>query len=476
MHFASVFFLRDRKMNYMDNDTIAAISTAVAGAGIGVVRISGAGALSVIDKIYRSKNRKKRISEQPSHTVHYGFIEDDGEVVDEVLVTVMRAPKSFTTEDTVEISCHGGVYAVRRVLDTVIRSGARPAQPGEFTKRAFLNGRIDLSRAEAVIDVIQAENEYALKSSVSQLRGTLYAKIKDLREKMIHEIAFIEAALDDPEHISLDGYAQELEKKAQGFLAEIGKMIASADSGRIMKEGIQTVILGKPNAGKSSLLNALLGEERAIVTDVAGTTRDTLEESLLLDGIQLNLIDTAGIRNTQDVVERIGVERAKEKAERADLIIYVVDASTMPDENDREIIRVLAGKKTVVLLNKSDLPQVTTPEMVRDLTGTGQPVITVSAKERQGIDLLKETVREMFYEGSLSFNDKIYITNARQKTSLRNAENSLRRLLESVRDEMPEDFYSIDLTDACAFLGEITGESVGEDVISEIFGKFCVGK
>lgn len=460
----------------MENDTIAAISTAVANSGISIVRISGDQAISVIDRIFRSKENKKKISEQSSHTIHYGFIQDEDEVIDEVLVSLMRAPKSYTAEDVVEINCHGGVYATRRVLDAVIRNGARPAQPGEFTKRAFLNGRIDLSRAEAVIDVINAKNEFALKSSVSQLKGSVHEKITQLRGTILDQLAFIEASLDDPEHISLDGYAQSLEEEVKRLLSQIDRLIDSSDDGRLLSEGIQTVILGKPNVGKSSLLNALLREERAIVTEVAGTTRDVLEETLSLNGIMLNLIDTAGIRNTEDVVEKIGVEKAKEKAKQADLVIYVVDSSTEPDENDREIMRVLSDKNVIVLLNKSDLPQVTTDSMVRELVGDSSPVLSVSVKEHTGLDDLEEEVRKMFYSGELSFNDEVYITNARQKSSLLEAKSSLEKVLISIENNMPEDFYSIDLMDAYASLGAIIGESVGEDLINEIFANFCMGK
>ena len=460
----------------MENDTIAAISTAVAGSGIGIIRISGDQAFSVIDRIYRSRDNKKKLSDQPSHTIHYGFIQDGGEVIDEVLVTLMRAPKSYTTEDTVEINCHGGIYSVRRVLDVVIRNGARPAEPGEFTKRAFLNGRIDLSQAGAVIDVIQAKNEFALKSSVSQLKGSVHEKITRLRADILEQLAFIEAALDDPEHISLDGYAASLQNETRRILEEINQMIDSADDGRLLKEGIQTVILGKPNVGKSSLLNALLGEDRAIVTEVAGTTRDVLEESLSLNGILLNLIDTAGIRNTEDAVEKIGVERAKEKAAQADLVIYVVDSSSEIDENDREIMKVLSEKKTIVLLNKSDLPPVTTAEQLREFVGPSSPILTVSALEHTGLERLAEQIRELFYNGKITFNDEVYITNARQKTSLIETRGSLEKVLQSIEDGMPEDFYSIDLMEAYASLGKIIGESVGEDLINEIFGRFCMGK
>lgn len=459
----------------MKSETIAAISTAVGNSGIGIIRISGEEALAIADQIYRGKG-DKRLADQPSHTIHYGFICDGDEVIDEVLVSTMRGPRSFTAEDTVEINCHGGVYAVKRVLDTVIKYGARPAAPGEFTKRAFLNGRIDLSQAEAVIDVIQSKNEYALKSSVSQLKGSIHKKIKEIRQRILYQIAFIESALDDPEHISLEEYPEKLRLETEELLGQVGRLIDSADNGRMMREGIETVILGKPNAGKSSLLNTLLGESRAIVTDIAGTTRDVLEETITLNGITLNIFDTAGIRQSEDIVERIGVEKAKEKAQNADLIIYVVDSSTDTDENDREIIRVLKDKKVIVLLNKSDLDQKTTEESIRGLTQKEYPVISISAKEHTGIELLEQKIKEMFYHGEISFNDEIYITNARQKASLSEAAESLKKVIESIRTGMPEDFYSIDLMSAYEALGEITGEAVGEDLVNEIFGRFCMGK
>ena len=475
--FDSPFFLRSQNMQ---KDTIAAISTAMGGSGIGIIRISGEEAVSVVDRIYHSVDNKKKIADQPSHTIHYGYIYDGEEMIDEVLVMLMRAPRSFTAEDTVEINCHGGVYAMKRVLEAVIRHGARPAQPGEFTKRAFLNGRIDLSQAEAVIDVIQSKNEYALQSSLSQLKGSVLEKIKKLREEILYQIAFIESALDDPEHISLDGYPDRLKAETDSLLSEVNRLIASADNGRLIKEGIRTVILGKPNAGKSSLLNTLLGEERAIVTDIAGTTRDVLEETLTLSGITLNVFDTAGIREAEDLVEQIGVQRAKEKADTADLIIYVVDASTKPDENDRAILRVLKDKKVIILLNKSDLlPQTTKKqieELAESLTGRDYPVISISAKERTGVDELEQKIRDLFYRGELSFNDEIYITNARQKAALMDASESLQKVQESIATGMPEDFYSIDLMDAYEALGRITGEAVGEDLVNEIFGRFCMGK
>ena len=454
-------------------ETIAAISTGMTDSGIGIVRLSGEDAFAIADKVYVSKTGKK-LSDMPSHTIQYGFIEDRGEVIDEVLVMLMRGPRSFTAEDTVEINCHGGVYAMKRILEAVIRAGARPAQPGEFTKRAFLNGRIDLSQAEAVIDVINAKNEYALKSSVSQLKGSVLKVIRGIRERILFEIAYIESALDDPEHISLEGYPQQLEVKVHDLKNILSGLIESSENGKRMKEGIKTVIVGKPNAGKSSLLNVLLGEERAIVTDIAGTTRDVLEEHINIHGISLNLMDTAGIRDTEDIVEKIGVDKAKAYVRDADLIIYVADSSTPLDENDDAICEMVRDRKVIDLLNKIDMEAVTTEEIIK--RKLDKPVIPVSAKEEQGIDLLEQTFKDMFFEGKLSFNDEIYITNMRQKAALEEAYGSLQQVLDSIRDDMPEDFFSIDLMSAYEALGSITGETVGEDLVNEIFSKFCMGK
>ena len=458
----------------MKSDTIAAISTAMGGSGIGIIRISGDEAISVVDRIYHSKDNKKKIKDQKSHTIHYGYIYDGDELIDEVLVMLMRGPRSFTAEDTVEINCHGGIYAMKRVLDTVIKHGARPAQPGEFTKRAFLNGRIDLSQAEAVIDVIQSKNEYALQSSLGQLKGSVKEKIKDIRERIIFQIAKIESALDDPEHISLEGYPQELKRIVDQMADEVNRLIQSSDNGRLIKEGIQTVILGKPNAGKSSLLNALIGEEKAIVTSIAGTTRDILEETITLNGITLNIFDTAGIRETEDTVEKIGVERARTYAKDADLSVYVVDSSTELDENDEEIMELLKDKKAIVLLNKSDLEPAVTKEMLEQKTE--KPVIPISARNEQGVDLLEQKIKDMFFQGELSFNDEVYITNVRHKKALEDAYQSLTMVENSIAMDMPEDFFSIDLMNCYESLGSIIGESVGEDLVNEIFSKFCTGK
>ena len=476
-------------MENYKNETIAAIATALSDSGIGIVRISGENAIYIIDNIFRSAAGRRILTKVQSHTIHYGYIVDSNEnVIDEVMVAVMKAPRSYTMEDTVEINCHGGVLVMQKVLEAVLHAGARLAQPGEFTKRAFLNGRIDLSRAEAVIDVIHSQNEYALSSSVSQLKGQLSNKIHTLREDILYQIAFIESALDDPEHISLDGYPEQLAGKVTGFEKEIEKLLATADNGRLIKEGISTVIVGKPNAGKSSLLNMLLGEDRAIVTEIAGTTRDALHETINLHGISLNMIDTAGIHETQDVVEKIGVERAKKYAAEADMILYVVDASEDLDEDDQEIISLLNGKKAIILLNKSDLENKITEDVLKEKlyelknhdniedikilrTSTIDP-----SSENSGMDELEETIRNMFFEGELKHNNELLVTNLRHKEALQDALNSLKLVERSIEDGMPEDFYSIDLTSAYASLGKIIGEEVDEDVVNEIFSKFCMGK
>lgn len=569
--------MEEKYLGYQYDATIAAISTAVSSAGIGIVRMSGPEAVEIADRIYVGKNGKK-LRGQKSHTIHYGYVADGEETVDEVLVMLMRGPHSFTGEDTVEINCHGGVYVVKRILEILIRYGARPAQPGEFTKRAFLNGRMDLSQAEAVGDLIEARNKYALQSSVSQLKGSVKKEINRIRKKIIYHTAFIETALDDPEHISVDGYGEELRVHVDEWMKDIRHLLDTCEDGRIIKEGIRTVILGKPNAGKSSLLNVLLGEERAIVTDVAGTTRDVLEEHINLKGISLNIMDTAGIRDTEDIVEKIGVDRAKRYADQADLILYVIDASRPLDENDREIMRLMDGKTSVILLNKSDLDVVVgagdVEEMYRSCNPRrareGQvhfvydslenvsnrsaetagredtrdfsdsplenvdreskigfycgkldkskgkrrdalqdsdielcndrnlaklqrissdckkirgeikkftiPIIDVSAKDLKGIERMEEILKDMFFEGNLAFNDEIYITNVRHKAALKDAYTALERVTESIDSDMPEDFYSIDLMDAYESLGHITGETIGEDLVNEIFSKFCMGK
>ena len=469
----------------MKTDTIAAIATALSDSGIGIIRVSGDEAVEIIDRIYRNKRNEKTLAKYDSHTIHYGYItEEEGAVIDEVMVSVMKSPRSYTTEDTVEINCHGGILMMRKILETVIKAGARIAEPGEFTKRAFLNGRIDLSRAEAVMDIIHAKNDFALQSSVKQLKGSVSDKVRNLRDDILYEIAFIESALDDPEHISLDGYHERLSEKTDMLMTELDKLLVSADDGRMLKEGIHTVIVGKPNAGKSSLLNLIVGEDKAIVTDIAGTTRDALEEVVSLGGISLNIIDTAGIRNTEDVVEKIGVERAKKISVDADLILYVVDSSMPLDENDRDIIQLIQDKNTIILLNKSDLDEIVREEDViheinrirNDKTENALRVVRTSTKFDSGIEELIHLIKEMFFHGKISYNDEVYITNMRHKEAIQDAKDSILQVRKSLDMDMPEDFYSIDLMSAYASLGKIIGEEVGDDLVNEIFSNFCMGK
>lgn len=455
-------------------DTIAAISSAAGNSGIGIIRVSGDEAIEVVDKIFRPANKNKKLANVESHTVHYGHIMDGDKTLDQVLVIVMKNPHSYTGEDTVEIDCHGGMLILKKVLDLVLKNGARTAEPGEFTKRAFLNGRIDLSQAEAVMDLINSKNDFALNSSIEQLKGGVSDAIKDIRKDIIYHIAYIESALDDPEHISLDGYDEKITEMLNENINKISKLVNSFDNGRIMKEGIKTVILGKPNAGKSSLLNLMLGEDRAIVTDIEGTTRDTLEENINFNGLSLKIIDTAGIRDTEDLVERIGVNKAKEIAKEGDLIIYVVDGSRELDDNDREIIKLINDKQAIILVNKSDMDTVINIDDLKK--DSNRDVILFSAKNGEGMDQLEEEIRNMFYSGKVTYNDQVYITNARHKEALENALESLKQVKNSVDAGMPEDFYSIDLMDAYTDLGLIIGESVEDDLVNEIFSKFCMGK
>ena len=492
------------------DDTIAAIASGLTTAGIGVIRISGPDAGAVADRCLHlpgthgarnaaaagspapdgeTRDARKRLSDQPSHTIHYGFVRDGDEVIDEVLVLWMRAPRTYTREDTVEIDCHGGPFVMRRILSAVLKCGARAAEPGEFTMRAFLNGRIDLSESEAVMNLIASKNEYARKTALSALRGSLSGDIREMRSTLLLELARIEAALDDPEHLALDAaYTERLLDQLQKLVRRADRMLASYDNGRLRREGIRTVIAGKPNTGKSSLLNLLTGEERAIVTEIAGTTRDVLEESVQLDGIPLVLVDTAGIRRTDDAVEQIGVERALRCAKEADLVLFVADASAPFSAEDEYLLELLgepAGdeggtgaadrkRRTIVLLNKSDLPPVLTKEEAE--ARTGLPAILFSAKEGSGLAELSAAVRERFFSGEVTYDEDAVLTGERQRAALSDARDAVLRACGSIREGYPEDFWTIDLMEGYRSLGAMIGEEVGDDVVEEIFSKFCVGK
>lgn len=455
-------------------DTIAAIATGMTNAGIGIIRVSGTEAIEVVDRMFRAKNPSKTIQDTPSYSALFGNICDGDSVLDEAICLVMRGPNSYTTEDVVEIQCHGGIVMLQKILELVIRSGARAAEPGEFTKRAFLGGRIDITQAESIMDMIHAKNELAARSSATQLQGKLSVKIKELRGMILEHIAYIESALDDPENYSLDGYSEGLRVQVTDTIQSVNALLATADEGKMIKEGIRTVILGKPNAGKSSLLNQLLGEERAIVTEVAGTTRDTLEEDAVIQGIPLRIIDTAGIHETVDIVEKIGVDKAKNSVKDADLILYVVDAARPLDADDKQIMSLLKDEKVITILNKIDMEQVVDKECITCEIQT--PVVEISAKTGDGLQDLCECLKNLFFHGKLTMNDEVYITNLRHKQALMETRESLERVLDSIEQQMPEDFLTIDLMAAYEQLGYILGEALGDDLANEIFSKFCMGK
>lgn len=492
----------------MITDTIAAISTALSDSGIGIIRVSGSEALSSVNRIFVNAKYERKLLGYKTHTIHYGYIVDydyickyddlhanidfsEGKlledvrnhILDEVMVSVMKGPHSFTKEDVVEINCHGGVMMVKKILENVIKTGVRVAEPGEFTKRAFLNGRIDLSEAEAVMDIIHSKSEFALKNSVKQLKGSLSQKIKELRSKLIYEIAYIESALDDPEHYDLTEYPEELRKKVLFIQDDIAKLIDSFENGKVWSEGINTVIVGKPNAGKSSLLNAIVGTDRAIVTDIPGTTRDTIEENVMFQGINLHMIDTAGIRNTEDTVEKIGVQKSIDHIEDADLVLYVVDSSVPLSEEDMDIMNLVKNRKCIVLLNKNDLEQIVSENVIREMFSNidanafeNVHIISSSTMKENGMDAFSKLLSDLFINGYVKMNDEVVITNIRHKEALMASEESLQKVLESIDMCMPEDFFSIDLMSAYSSLGYIIGEEVGDDLVQEIFTKFCMGK
>ena len=457
----------------MEKDTIAAIATGLSNAGIGIIRISGEAAIEVADRVYRSKNGKKA-SETGDHRLCLGSIFSDEGDIDEVLLSVMRAPHSYTGEDTVEINCHGGLYVCKKILKLVTGSGARLAEPGEFTKRAFLNGKMDLSRAGAVMDLIRAENDFALKNSLEQLKGSVYEKISSLRDRILHELAFIEAALDDPDNYDLDGYPEKLDQIVSAMYQEIEAILSSSKNGFIRKEGIRTAILGKPNAGKSSILNLLSGRESAIVSEIAGTTRDTIEESVRLGEFVLNLIDTAGIRDSSDPVERIGVERARKLAENADLILFVCDSASALDSNDMDIISLLEGRRVIILYNKTDLSPVTSEDRIKEMITA--PCICFSATEGRGPEELHAALCDIFSTGHGELNEELVITDLRQQKELEEAKESLRLVREAIAEGQTEDIFAVDLSDAYRHLGYIIGEEMEDDVVDRVFSEFCMGK
>ncbi|MBQ8983496.1 MAG: tRNA uridine-5-carboxymethylaminomethyl(34) synthesis GTPase MnmE [Lachnospiraceae bacterium] len=456
------------------NDTIAAIATGASNAGIGIIRISGEHALEVADRCFRAKNPNKKIITTPGYHAVYGNVTDGDVVMDEAVCLVMRAPNSYTTEDVVEVQCHGGTIQLRQILKVILKNGARVAEPGEFTKRAYLGGRIDITQAESVMDMICAQNELAARSSAAQLQGALSDKIREIRSFVLENVAYIESALDDPENYSLDGFSEELYQQVEATSSEVLKLLGTAEEGKMIREGIRTVILGKPNAGKSSFLNQLLGEERAIVTEIAGTTRDTLEEEVMVQGIPLKIIDTAGIHETVDIVEKLGVEKAKKSLEDADLVVYIVDGSRVLDQDDAYIMKLLQDRKVIILINKIDVEQVVDKSWIT--ANIIAPMIEISAKTGEGLQEFKEELTKMFFHGKLSFNDQVYITNLRHREALSEADLSLKRVLDSIRAGMPEDFLTIDLMAAYEQLGTILGEQPEDDLANEIFSKFCMGK
>lgn len=461
-------------MNINLDDAIAAVSTPIGNGGIGIVRISGNSAFDILKSIFVPASGKA-IDELKSHTINYGHIVLNNEIIDEVMVSVMKAPKTYTRQDTVEINCHGGIKSVNKVLESAVINGARIAEPGEFTKRAFINGRIDLSQAEAVIDIINSKTDLAHKAALNRLEGKLSAKVKDLRNKIITMTANIEAAIDYPEHDDETMTYNSIKIGTQDVVNAVKKLIETADTGKIIKNGIKTVILGRPNVGKSSLMNSLMDEERAIVTDIPGTTRDILQETVNINGIPLNIIDTAGIRDTDDIIEKMGVEKSKQYAENADLILMMLDGSKEISTDDLEILEFIQNKNVIVIINKVDLEVLVDYNIICRYIDK-KYVVNMSVKNDTGFDFLYNLINDLFFSGEININDEAVISSERNKASLLKALSSLNNVIETVENKMPEDFISMDLMDAYSALGEITGESVDEDIIDKIFSEFCLGK
>lgn len=457
-------------------ETISAVATATGEGGIGIIRVSGTLAIGIVDKIFKGI-KVKSIEDIASQKMTYGHIIDpeNQKTVDEALIVIMRSPRSYTREDVVEIHCHGGVVPLKKILELTIRYGARLAEPGEFTKRAFMNGRIDLTQAEAVIDIIRAKTDASLRMAVGHLSGTLSESIREMRDKILAMIANLEATIDFPEEDIEELTVQDIKIAIDEVLADIHVLLATKETGRILRDGLETVIIGKPNVGKSSLLNALLKEKRAIVTDVPGTTRDSIEEFVNIRGIPLKIIDTAGIRETEDIVEKIGVEKSKNFINTADLILVLLDASMPLSEEDREVLQLLSGREAVVLINKSDLPVALDVEEVYSYIAD-QKVIKISVMENSGLEELEQMILAMVYSGQVEQKEGAFINNIRQANLLEVAKTHLVATLLTIEQMMPPDCIVIDLREAWEKLGEITGDTVGEDIINQIFTKFCIGK
>ncbi|WP_455223991.1 tRNA uridine-5-carboxymethylaminomethyl(34) synthesis GTPase MnmE [Granulicatella sp.] len=457
-------------------DTIAAISTAPGEGAIGIVRISGDLAISIASSIYQCGTKK--LEEQKTHTIHYGHIVDpkSGEIYDEVMVSVLRAPKTFTREDIVEINCHGGIVAINRVLQLVLRMGARLAEPGEFTKRAFLNGRIDLSQAEAVMDLIRAKTDKSMQLAMRQLDGQLSHLIQNLRQEILNTLAQVEVNIDYPEYDDVEEMTlQLLREKTQQVLQGIRALLNTASQGKILRDGLKTAIVGRPNVGKSSLLNVLLREEKAIVTDIAGTTRDTIEEYVNVRGVPLQLIDTAGIRETDDVVEKIGVERSRKALKEADFVLLLLNQSETLQEEDIRLLETTKGMKRIILFNKTDLPSKLSKEDIA-LYANEEEIVTTSMLNKEGIDQLEEKIAGYFFQGQMNERDATYLSNTRHIALLEKAEQALVEVQNGIEMEMPVDLIQIDFTRAWDLLGEITGDSVQDELLTQLFSQFCLGK
>lgn len=453
-------------------DTIAAIATPIGEGGISIIRVSGENALEIVNKIFRGANLNK----VASHTIHYGHIIDyaNKDVVDEVLVTVMLAPKTFTRENTVEVSCHGGLLVTQKILQLILDNGARMATPGEFTKRAFINGRIDLTQAQSIMDIIEAKTDRARQVAMKQLEGGLLFEIRKLRQELLNTMAHEEVNIDYPEYDMDDVTSKEMYDKAQQVIKEIDKLLATAQEGKVVRSGLATAIVGRPNVGKSSLLNYLSKEEKAIVTNIAGTTRDTLEEYVSLKGILLKLIDTAGIRQTDDIVEKIGVERSKRAITESDLVLLLINSSEELTEEDQKLLELTQDKKRIVILNKADQVAKITKKDIQKITDS--PIVTISVLKKQNMIGLEEAIKSLFLQGITDSKSEVMVTNQRQNDLLRKAKQSLIEAIEAINDNMPLDLVQIDLKEAWDSLGEITGDTAPDELITQLFSKFCLGK